>query len=100
MLRAGRTRPAPAYFLPVTGKVFIMSKRNVHVVPSGNGWAVREAGRQSPFSNHRTQGAAEDAGRRIARQNESELVIHRPNGQIRDSDSYGGDPNPPHDQKH
>ncbi|WP_141695337.1 DUF2188 domain-containing protein, partial [Klebsiella pneumoniae] len=26
---------------------------------------------------------------------ESELVIHRPNGQIRDRDSYGKDPFPP-----
>ncbi len=29
-----------------------------------------------------------------------EVVIHRPNGQIRDSDSYGNDPNPPKDRKH
>jgi hypothetical protein len=77
-----------------------MSKRNVHVVPSGNGWAVKQAGRPSPLSNHRTQSAAENAARPVARRNESELVIHRPNGQIRDSDSYGNDPNPPSDQKH
>jgi hypothetical protein len=32
--------------------------------------------------------------------NESELVIHRPNGQIRDKDSFGSDPCPPKDQKH
>lgn len=77
-----------------------MSKRNVHVVPSGNGWAVRQAGQQKPVSNHRTQSAAEDAGRRVARRNEGELVIHRPNGQIRDSDSYGNDSCPPRDSKH
>jgi hypothetical protein len=77
-----------------------MSKKNVHVVPSGNGWAVEEAGRSSPVSNHRTQSAAENAARPVARRNESELVIHRPNGQIRDSDSYGGDPTPPRDTKH
>jgi hypothetical protein len=28
------------------------------------------------------------------------VVIHRRNGQIRDSDSYGGDPCPPRDRKH
>ena len=77
-----------------------MSKKNVHVVPSGNGWAVKQEGRSTPISNHRTQAAAENAARPVARRNESELVIHRPNGQIRDSDSYGSDPNPPKDQKH
>jgi hypothetical protein len=77
-----------------------MSKKNVHVVPSGNGWAVKQEGRPSALSNHRTQGAAESAARPVAQRNKSELVIHRPNGQIRDSDSYGGDPNPPKDQKH
>lgn len=77
-----------------------MARKNVHVVPSGNGWAVKQEGRVSPISNHRTQGAAENAARPVARRNESEVVIHRPNGQIRDSDSYGKDSNPPKDQKH
>lgn len=76
-----------------------MASGNVHVVPGGHGWAVKPEGKP-PVSRHRTQGAAEDAGRRLARQNQSELVIHRPNGQIRDKDSYGGDPNPPKDTKH
>ncbi|WP_428844897.1 DUF2188 domain-containing protein [Klebsiella pneumoniae] len=31
----------------------------------------------------------------MSRNQESELVIHRPNGQIRDRDSYGKDPFPP-----
>lgn len=77
-----------------------MAKKNVHVVPSGSGWVVKEAGRSAPISRHRTQGAAEGAARPVARRNEGELVIHRRNGQIRDSDSYGGDPNPPRDAKH
>jgi hypothetical protein len=77
-----------------------MSKENVHVVPSGNGWAVKQEGRSTPLSNHRTQGAAENAARPVARRNESELVVHRPNGQIRDKDSYGNDPHPPTDRKH
>jgi hypothetical protein len=76
-----------------------MAKKDVHVVPSGNGWAVKQEGRASPVSNHRTQGAAQDAGRRVAQQKECELVIHRPNGQIRDKDSFGSDPNPPRDTR-
>ena len=35
----------------------------------------------------------------MAKQNHSEVVIHRMNGKIRDSDSYGNDPNPPKDTK-
>ena len=77
-----------------------MARKNVHVVPSGNGWAVKQEGRQSPISNHCTQSAAENAARPVSRRNQSELVIHRPNGQIRDSDSYGRDPSPPTDRKH
>jgi hypothetical protein len=77
-----------------------MSKKNIHVVPSGGTWAVKPEGSNTPISTHLTQGAAEEAGRRAAEQNQSEVVIHRPNGQIRDKDSYGNDPNPPRDSKH
>jgi len=77
-----------------------MAKKNVHVVPSGNGWAVKTEGTPKPLSNHKTQQTAAEAGRKIAKANQSELVIHRPNGQIRDKDSYGSDPVPPKDQKH
>jgi len=76
--------------------------RNVHVVPQsqGNPWAVKPAGSSTPTSTHRTQQAAAEAARKAAKQNQSEVVIHRPNGQIRDKDSYGNDPNPPRDTKH
>ena len=79
-----------------------MKKKNVHVVPSGKKWAIKPAGSEKPVSTHRTpaQQAAANAGRKIAKQNQRELVIHRPNGQIRDSDSYSNDPVPPKDAKH
>ena len=77
-----------------------MAKKNVHVVPSGNGWAVKTEGTAKPLSNHRTQQAASDAGRKVAQQRQGELVIHRPNGQIRDKDSFGNDSCPPKDTKH
>lgn len=77
-----------------------MAQKNVHVVPHENGWAVKLEGVKTPVSQHRTQGAAENAGRPIARANQSELVTHRPNGQIRDKDSYGNDPFPPRDCRH
>lgn len=76
-----------------------MSKRQ-HVVPVGNNWGVRREGSERLTSIHPTQGDAINRGRDIARNQQTELVIHRPDGRIRDSDSYGNDPNPPLDRKH
>ena len=72
-----------------------MSKRNQHVVPHDNGWAVRGAGSQRATSVHSTQQQAIDAGRAISQNQGSELLIHGRNGQIRARDSHGIDPYPP-----
>jgi hypothetical protein len=42
-----------------------------------------------------TQSEAIKIAREIAINQQSELVIHRPNGQIRDKDSFGNDHYPP-----
>lgn len=76
------------------------NRRNVHVVPNGNGWATRREGSHSITSRHRTQTAAEDAARSVARREHGEVISHRPDGKIRDRDSYGNDPFPPRDRKH
>ncbi|MGH9553404.1 MAG: DUF2188 domain-containing protein [Terriglobales bacterium] len=73
---------------------------NQHVVPRENGWAVKTAGASKATKAFDTKQQALDFGREIARKNQSELVIHGKNGKIQDSDSYGNDPCPPHDQKH
>jgi hypothetical protein len=82
--------PVVGRFLAIGLKTsrFSMAK-NVRVVSSGSGWAVKTEGTQRPLSNHRPQQAASEAGRKVAQQNQSELFIHRPNGQIRDKDSFG-----------
>ncbi len=72
-----------------------MTKRNQHVVPHEDGWAVRGAGSQKASSVHRTQREAIDAGRTVARNQKSELFIHGRDGQIRGRDSHGNDPFPP-----
>jgi hypothetical protein len=72
-----------------------MMGKNQHVVPHGSGWAVRGENNSRATSLHRTQAAAEAAARDIAINQRSEVVVHRPNGQIRDKDSYGNDPYPP-----
>lgn len=72
-----------------------MSKRNQHVVPHKDGWAVRGAGSQRASSVHSTQREAIAAGRNIARSQGTELFIHDRHGRIRERDSHGNDPFPP-----
>ncbi len=74
--------------------------KDQHVVPCGDDWAVRGAGNSRVTSIHETQGEAAEAARDIARNQRSEVVIHRPDGRIRDKDSYGPDRCPPKDRKH
>ena len=77
-----------------------MSKKDIHVVPHKDGWATRKEGSERVGSHHDTQQEAIERGREQAKREQAELVIHRRDGTIRDSDSYGSDPNPPKDRKH
>ncbi len=72
-----------------------MSGRNQHVVPHANGWAVQGAGNIRATAVHPTQAEATAHARSIAQNQQSELLIHGRNGQIRERDSYGNDPYPP-----
>lgn len=76
-----------------------MSKKNQHVVPSGSSWAVKGAGNEKATKIVSTQAEAIKIAKEIAINQHSEVVIHRPDGKIRDKDSYGNDPNPPKDKK-
>lgn len=75
-------------------------KKDYHVVPNSSGWSVKREGNQKASSLHETKQEAVDAGKDLAKKAETELVIHRKNGTIQDSDSYGNDPCPPRDKKH
>jgi uncharacterized protein YdaT len=75
-------------------------KTDYHVLPDGDGWKVQREEADRSSSTHDTQREAIERAREFAREQKVEVVIHRPNGQIRDSDSYGPDPNPPTDKKH
>ena len=72
-----------------------MPKKNQHVVPHGDVWAVKCEGNQRATSVHATQREAIDAGRDIAINNRSELFIHNQQGRFRERNSYGNDPFPP-----
>lgn len=77
-----------------------MTHRNhVHIVPHNGDWVVERENSARVSSIHHTQAEAIEAGRPAAQRDHTELVIHRPNGQIRDSISYGNDPCPPHDKR-
>lgn len=75
------------------------NKRDIHVVPHSGGWATRREGAERAGSVHDTQGEAIEQAREQAIRDRVEVVIHGRDGRIRDSDSYGNDPNPPRDRK-
>ncbi|MEM9583652.1 MAG: DUF2188 domain-containing protein [Pseudomonadota bacterium] len=69
-----------------------MGAKGQHVVPNGGKWSVRKAGSSRASGTFSTQKEAIEAGTRIARNQGTELYIHRENGRIRDRNSYGNDP--------
>ena len=72
-------------------------KRNQHIVPHEDGWAVKPEHGQRALSVYETQQDAIDRGRKIARNQGAELCIHGRDGRIRERDSHGNDPFPPKD---
>jgi uncharacterized protein YdaT len=79
-----------------------VTRNERHVVPSEDGWDVRAPGARRASSHHHTQTEAIDRARNIvSRSGGGEVVIHRQDGRIRDSDTVapGNDPNPPKDRR-
>lgn len=79
-----------------------MGRNERHVVPDDDGWKVVKPGADRASDKAGTQSKAIDRAREIVRNTGGgEVVIHRPDGSIRDSDTVppGNDPNPPRDRK-
>ena len=74
--------------------------KNQHVVPHPDGWAVKGEGNDRYTVITPTKEEAEKIGRDIAKNQESDVIIHGRDGVIQDRDSYGNDPFPPRDNKH
>jgi uncharacterized protein YdaT len=72
-----------------------MNKRNQHVLPRDNSWAVRGAGaaRDTEVFDHKQD--AVDRAREISQNQNTELVVHGANGRIQYKDSHGRDEFPP-----
>ena len=63
---------------------------DVHVVPQASRWGLEVDGEVR--STHDTQEKAMREGRKLAEQEQSELVTHGEGGQIREKDPHGNDP--------
>jgi hypothetical protein len=85
---------------PMKKDLPMADKKDIHVVPHDDGWATRREGAGRAGVVTETQQAAIERAREQARRDKVEVVIHRKDGTIRDSDSYGNDPYPPKDKKH
>ncbi|MES2329895.1 MAG: DUF2188 domain-containing protein [Bacteroidota bacterium] len=66
-----------------------MAKNNQHVVPLGNGWAVKAAGATRVTVITRKQSDAIVYARNIAKNSHSDLIVHGRNGKIRERNNYG-----------
>ncbi len=77
-----------------------MVKKNQHVVPHEDGWAVKGAGNSKATKLFELKDDAEKFGKEIAVNQKSELVIHGLDGRIQNKNSFGNNPNPPKDLVH
>ena len=66
--------------------------KNQHVVPKGDQWVVKGAENLKATRVVDTQREAIKIAREIAINQQSELIVHGKNGQIREKNSYGNDP--------
>lgn len=80
-----------------------MPRNERHIVPSRvGGWDVVKPHAERSSGHFDRQDDAVDRARDIVRNSGGgEVVIHRPDGSIRDSDTVapGNDPNPPRDRR-
>lgn len=69
-----------------------MTKRNQHVIPRGDQWAVRGAGAKRDTELFDRKQDAVDRARGISENQQTELVVDGQNGRIQYKDSDGHDP--------
>lgn len=69
--------------------------KNQHVTPHPDGWQVKGAGNSKATAVTKTQAEANEIAKGIAKNQQSEVLIHGRDGKIRDKNSYGNDNYPP-----
>ncbi|HHX8374749.1 MULTISPECIES: DUF2188 domain-containing protein [Vibrio harveyi group] len=69
--------------------------KNQWVVKKDGQWGVKGEGNEKMTSYHKTQKEAIEAGKAIAQNQKSELIIQGKDNKIREKNSYGNDDFPP-----
>ena len=69
--------------------------KQVHTVHHTGGWGNLAAGKSKVAKLYPTKAEAVAAGRESAAKQKAEHVIHKLDGTIGESNSYGNDPHPP-----
>lgn len=69
--------------------------KNQHVTPLGDRWQVKGEGNKKATKLFDTQAEAIEYAKKNAKNQKSELVIHKSTGEIREKNTYGKDPYPP-----
>lgn len=65
-----------------------MDRGPIHVVRSGDGWAVKKEGAARASSLHRTQQEAWRTGRELARAHETDVYLHGRDGRVQEREIY------------
>ena len=76
-----------------------MPRKEYHVVPHENGWAVKKNNASKSSACTSTKSDALNKAKKLSKNSGSEMVVHGKNGKIQYSNSYGNDPCPPKDKK-
>lgn len=76
-----------------------MPRKEYHVVPHENGWAVKKNNASKSSACTSTKSVAVSKAKELSKNSGSEMVVHGKNGKIQYSNSYGNDPCPPKDKK-
>lgn len=76
-----------------------MPRKEYHVVPHENGWAVKKNNASKSSACTSTKSDAVSKAKGLSKNSGSEMVVHGKNGKIQYSNSYGNDPCPPKDKK-
>jgi hypothetical protein len=77
-----------------------MRNKNQWVIKHDGNWAVKGEGNTKVTKITKTQKEAINIGKKIAKNQKSELIIQNAEGKIRSKDSYGNDPCPPKDKEY
>jgi hypothetical protein len=64
------------------------SRRNIHVVPHGERWAIIRDGTRGPFAFHLNRQDAANHARKLARRDHVEMLVFDHESQVRHREDY------------